>query len=174
MSLVYRSEKGTPLLADEIDENFRELDTRLKTLEDHPEMGEGLGQIQIRDGKITFTGTFGTDFGTFALPKANLKPCGLWAPQISYQKLDLVVYQTTLYCCAQEHVSTLWSQDFEVWKEVLSLPSPPSSSLPLYEKATLPVEESLGKLAILLDEEGPQIIFFNGKLWQRLMKGESL
>ena len=57
---------------------------------------------------------------------------------------------------------------------MLSLPKTTSTSLPLYEKETLPQEESLGKIALLLGEEEPSLIFFNGKTWQRLTKGEKL
>lgn len=35
MTLTYRSNKGAPLTADEIDDNFRELDARLHSLENH-------------------------------------------------------------------------------------------------------------------------------------------
>jgi len=117
MTIIYRAEKGSPLSIDEIDGNFRALDKRLKSLEDHPERGEGLGKIDLRDNQITFRGTFGTDFGTFPFP---------------------------------------------------------SLLLPLYEKATLPQEEGLGKLALLMGESGPTPIFFNGTHWQYLTKGDTL
>jgi len=174
MSITYRAEKGAPLTIAEIDGNFKELDSRLKILEEHPEVGEGLGKIQVQGDQMTLTGTFGTDFGTFFLPKASLKLCGVWLSQTPYQKLDLVTSENVLYCCLKEHMSSQWEQDRTLWQDILSLPKPPSSSCPLYEKPTLPVDESVGKLALLLEEEGPSLIFFNGKTWQRLMKGETL
>lgn len=174
MSIIYRAEKGAPLTVEEIDGNFRELETRLNRLEDHSEVGEGLGKIEVQGDQMILTGTFGTDFGTFTLPKATLRVRGRWLPQTSYQKPDLVTYEASLYCCLKDHTSTLWNQDNSHWQEILSLACPPSPSLPLYEKATLPLEETIGKLAILLGEEGPNLIFFNGKTWQRLMKGETL
>ena len=172
MSITYRSAKGAPLTAEEIDGNFRELETRLKTLETHPEAGEGIGTIQVQGDQMTLIGTFGTDFGTFTLPKPTLILRGIWLPQTLYKKLDLVTYETSLYSCLKDHTSTLWEQDNRFWQEILSLPKPPSSSLPLYEKATLQKEESLGKLALLLGENVPTLIFFNGKTWQQLLKGD--
>ena len=174
MSIVYRVEKGVPLTSLEIDGNFKDLDTRLKVVEEHPEAGEGLGKIQVQGDQMTITGTFGTDFGTFPLPKASLNPCGEWLSQALYHKLDLITAENKVYCCLKDHRSTMWEQDHFLWQEILSLPKPLSSSLPLYEKATLPSEESLGKLAILMEEEGPSLIFFNGKTWQCLMKGATL
>ncbi|MBY0501449.1 MAG: hypothetical protein K2P93_05550 [Alphaproteobacteria bacterium] len=174
MSIIYRATKGAPLSADEIDGNFKELEERLTHLEEHPERGEGIGKIQVVNDQMTLIGTFGSDFGTFYLPKASLNPCGSWTSQIPYQKLDLVTYENTLYCCVRDHVSTTWTQDEGAWKDILSLPKPSSNTLPLYEKATLPREENLGKLALLLEEEGLALIFFNGKTWQRLLKGDNL
>lgn len=174
MSITYRANKGAPLSAAEIDGNFKELEARLTQLEEYPERGEGIGKIQVVGDQMTFIGTFGSDFGTFYLPKASFKPCGSWTSQMLYQKLDLVTYENTLYCCLKEHMSTTWAQDDGAWKDILTLPKPPSNTLPLYEKSTLPGNESLGKFALLLEEEGPTLIFFNGKGWQRLLKGDNL
>jgi hypothetical protein len=174
MSIIYRAEKGAPLNSEEIDGNFRELETRLNNLEDHPETAESIGKIEVQGDQMILRGTFGTDFGTFTLPKAALRLQGQWLPQTHYQKLDLVTYDASLYGCLKDHMSTLWKQDESHWQEILSLPSSPSPSLPLYEKATLPFEETLGKLGILLGEGGPNLIFFNGKTWQHLMNGETI
>jgi len=174
MSIIYRADKGAPLSIEEIDGNFRELETRLNRLEDHPEVAESIGKIEVQGDQMILTGTFGTDFGTFTLPKAPFRLQGRWLPQTLYQKGDMVTYENRLYCCSGDHMSSLWTQDDGSWQEILSVPSPPSSSLPLYEKATLPIEETIGKLAILLGEEDPNLIFFNGKTWQHLMKGETI
>ncbi|OJW50576.1 MAG: hypothetical protein BGO67_05740 [Alphaproteobacteria bacterium 41-28] len=174
MTIIYRADKGAPLLTEEIDGNFKELETRLNRLEDHPEVAESIGKIEVQEDQMILTGTFGTDFGTFTLPKATLRLQAQWLPQTSYQKGDIVTYENTLYGCLRDHLSSLFKQDDSNWQEILSVPSPPSSFLPLYEKATLPNEETLGKLAILLGEEGPNLIFFNGKTWQHLMKGETV
>lgn len=174
MTITYRHEKGSPLTVQEIDCNFKELEQRLNALEDHLEVGEGLGKIHMEGDKISFLGTFGTDFGTHSLPKASLNPCGAWVTQTPYKQLDLVTVENALYCCLTEHISTRWLQDRTLWKQALTLPQPPPSTLPLYEKASLPEAEAMGKLAFLLEDEGPTLIFFNGNKWQRLIKGETL
>lgn len=174
MTIIYRTEKGSPLTVQEIDDNFRELETRLTALEDHPEVGEGIGKIHIEGDHISFRGTFGTDFGTFTLPKATLNLRGDWAPQTPYKKLDLITIDKALYWCLQDHMSTIWVEDNSFWKQVFSLPQPPPPTLSLYEKASLPETETLGKLALLVENETSTLIFFNGNTWQRLMKGESL
>ena len=172
MSIIYRTEKGAPLAAEEIDGNFRELESRLKILEEHPESGEGIGNIQIHGDQMILTGTFGTDFGTFTLPKATFQPRGKWLSQTFYQELDIVTNNNVLYCCLKNHSSSQWEQDGHLWQEILALPPPPSSSLPIYEKTTLPKEATLGKLAIFMGEENPNLIFFNGKTWQYILKEE--
>lgn len=176
MTIIYRHEKGAPLSSEEIDGNFKELEGRLKVIEETPTDGEGIGKIHLEGEHIKFTGTFGKDFGTFALPKPALNLCGPWSEKKTYRKLDLVSIHNALYCCTEDHMSTSWSQDHPSWKQVLTLPQAASQplSLPLYEKATLPETESLGKLALLLEDEGATPLFFNGKNWQQLMKGESL
>lgn len=176
MTIIYRHEKGAPLTSEEIDGNFRELETRLNILEGSKEEGEGIGKIHVEGDHIKFTGTFGKDLGSFPLPKPVFNPSGPWSPQKPYQKLDLVIHENALYYCIEEHMSTVWAQDNLLWKQMLTLPQAGSHplALPLYEKATLPEIESIGKLAILLGEEEAIPIFFNGKNWQQLMKGESL
>jgi len=174
MTIIYRSEKGAPLTASEIDGNFRELETRLNDLEDHAEAGEGIGKIRVEGDEISFLGTFGTDFGSFTLPKASLNFCGPWAAQTPYKKLDLATVDKALYCCLMDHVSGLWEQEGALWKHVFSLPQPPPVSIALYQKTLLPETESLGKLALLLEDDSSTLIFFNGHTWQRLMKGEPL
>lgn len=174
MPITYRREKGSPLTTEEIDENFRELESRLNALTANSEGGEGLGKIYLAGDQISFTGTFGADFGTFTLPKASLSPCVAWATQTPYKTHDVVTVESSLYCCTQEHMSTIWAQDSPFWKLAFTFPQPPPPSLPLYEKASLPETEIMGKLAVLLEEEGPTLIFFNGNKWQRLIKGENL
>lgn len=174
MPITYRAEKGSPLSVEEIDGNFKELDTRLKNLEENPEIGEGIGKIQVEGDQMHLMGTFSTDFGTFTLPSPTLKLKGKWVTQTFYQKLDLVTYESGLYSCLHPHTSIAWEQDVNSWQEILSLPKTSPPSLSIYEKSTLPQEENLGKMALLVDEEEPTLIFFNGKTWQRLMKGDTL
>jgi len=170
--ITYRTEKGAPLTIEEMDGNFRDMESRLKTLEAHLESGEGIGKILMQGETITVMGTFGTELGTFPLPKASLTPRGKWSFQAPYQRLDVVTHNNSVYCCLKDHLSDLWEQDEPMWQEILTLPLPPP--LTLYEITTLPAQEEMGKQALLIDDHGITLIFFNGKRWQRLMKGEDL
>lgn len=170
--ITYRTDKGAPLTIEEMDGNFRDIESRLKVLETHLEAGEGIGKILVQGETMNILGTFGTDFGTFPLPKASLKLRGPWMSQTPYQTLDLVTQGHGVYCCSQDHLSTLWEQDSHAWQEILTFPHPPP--LLLYESATLPSQEEMGKQGLLIDERGMTLIFFDGKKWQRLMKGEDL
>ena len=173
MSLTYRAEKGAPLTIEEMDSNFRELETRLKTLEDFPEHPEGLSKIQLDGDQMTFLGSFGTNFGTFSLPQALFNPCGEWTAQTDYQKGDIVFCKDTLYICNSPHKSLALENQLEHWTLLFSLSSSAYSS-PIYEKATLPMEERIGKLEVFAEDGGLNIIFFNGTAWQRLKKGEEI
>ena len=172
MTIIYRAEKGSPLTAQEIDDNFKELETRIATREEQEEVAEGLGKIHVEGDQIHFQGTFGKDFGTFTWPQTTLNPRGAWIRQTPYKKLDLVTFENSLYCCREDHVGTTWDKDQACWKLILSLPQPPPSTMTVYEKETLPETESIGKLALLLEEEGTFLIFFNGKNWQQLESKE--
>jgi hypothetical protein len=166
--ITYRSQKGAPLTAEEVDGNFRELETRVKVLEDHKEITEGIGKITVQGDQMTIAGTFGADFGTFSLPKAGFKPHGAWISQIAYHKLDLVTYEGGLFLCLNDHSSKTWDQEGAFWQEIIPKLS---SVLSLYEKATLPAKEVMGKFAFLMDEKGPTLVFFDGKKWQSLKGG---
>lgn len=170
--LTYRTEKGAPLTIEEMDGNFCDIESRLKLLETHLVSGEGIGKIHTQGDQLHIVGTFGTDFGAFPLPKISLKPRGSWIAQTPYQAFDLVTHERGVYCCSQNHLSTLWEQDGHAWQEILTFPTPPP--LAIYERATLPVQEEIGKQALLLDEQETHLIFFDGKRWQRLRKGEDI
>lgn len=169
--ITYRIQKGAPLTVDEMDGNFKELEERLKILETHLNSSEGIGQILGQRDSLKITGTFGTDFGTFPLPKATFTPRGPWTPHTPYQALDVVSYNEGLYSCTQAHVSHTWEPNSTNFQEILRF-SRPSTTLPLYEKATLPEGETLGTLALLMEKEGSTLIFFDGKVWKHLMKGD--
>lgn len=172
MTLIYRAEKGSPLTAQEIDNNFKELESRLLTLEEQAETTESLGKIHIEGDKIHFKGTFGKDFGTFTLPHPTLNPRGGWVMHTPYKKLDVVTFDNSLYCCTEDHLGTTWEKDQAYWKLLLSFPQPLPSTMTLYEKETLPETEGIGKLALLLEKEDATLIFFSGKNWQRLQSKE--
>ena len=172
--LIYRHEKGSPLTSEEVDGNFHELATRLKTIEDHPGMGEGIGQVRVQGNQMYLAGTFGTDFGSFALPKPTLAFRGAWQPHTPYQQLDFVSYERGLYSCLQEHTSQEWAGEGPLmWHEMMA---PPQAFVPLllYERATLPPHALPGAQALFTEGQGISLIFFDGKQWQRLRTGDPL
>ncbi len=169
--IIYRHEKGAPLTSEEVDGNFHELAARLKALEDHPGMGEGIGKVRVQGHHMTLIGTFGTDFGTFSLPVPTLAFRGAWQPQTPYRRLEFVTHAYGLYVCVHDHQSQTW--EGERWHEMIA-PPPHLSPLLLYEKATLPPQAPLGTQALFLDEKGASLIFFEGKRWHRLITGDPL
>lgn len=171
--LTYRIEKGSPLMAEEMDGNFRDLDERLKILENHLEAGEGIGKIFSQGDQLIIMGSQGTELGTFFLPKMTLSPRGTWEPEVSYAPLDLVTYAHTLYYCLKDHTSRRWEEDTPLWQQIVDF-SPPLTPRIIYENATLPSQEVLGKIAVLMEETGPSLVFFDGTEWQRLQKGAPL
>ena len=48
--------------------------------------------------------------------------------------------------------------------------APPSLSI--YEKETLPTTEHVGCLAILMNQDSSELVFFDGKNWNPLLKGD--
>ena len=122
--ITYRTQKGAPLTVEEMDGNFKELEERIKVLEAHLDSGEGIGQIRAQGDTMKILGTFGTDFGTFSLPKAIFTPRGPWAPQTTYQTLDVVSHDNGLYYCVSAHSSHHWEQDTSHFQEILRFPRP--------------------------------------------------
>ena len=171
--LTYRTEKGAALTIEEMDGNFRDLDERLKILETHLDSEEGIGKILSQGETLTILGTRGTELGVFSLPKMTLSPRGPWSPEVSYLSLDLVTHAHTLYYCLKDHTSRDWEEDTSSWQQIVDF-SPPSTPPIIYEKATLPSQDVLGKIALLFEETGFTLIFFNGTEWQRLQKGDPL
>jgi hypothetical protein len=171
--LTYRIEKGSPLMAEEMDGNFRDLDERLKILENHLEAGEGIGKIFSQGDQLIIMGSQGTELGTFSLPKMTLSPRGTWNPEVSYLSLDLVTHAHTLYYCLKDHTSKNWEEDNSLWQQIVDF-SPPITPRIIYERATLPPQEVMGKIAVLMEETGSSLIFCDGTGWQRLQKGDPL
>jgi hypothetical protein len=174
MTITYRAEKGAPLTAAELDGNFRELEERLHHLENDSETPESIRLINLENESLSIKGSYGTDYGNFPLPKISLPFRGGWNTQTLYHKQDIITQETGIYECLQSHTSFEWNQEGHQWKSLIPFHKAKNMTLPLFEKETLPKEETLGKFAFLLEEGTCSPIFFNGKCWQYLTKGNSL
>lgn len=89
MTIVYRSEKGSPLTKEELDDNFHDLDDRVEILETEGPLG--IASIESEDGtSLTITLTDNTEQGPFPLPVATFNPAGEWTNSTPYAYLDIV------------------------------------------------------------------------------------
>lgn len=82
--------KGSPLTVDEADDNFYELYTRLKALEDSPPTAVSISNISVSGTQMLVTMSDASTFGPFTLPIAKLNFRGDYAPGMTLAALDLV------------------------------------------------------------------------------------
>lgn len=104
MAMTYRDEKGSPLSADEVDENFRTLQEAIDGFTSTP--GVGVASITQAGSTITFHMTDGSTEGPFDLPTASFNDTGDWQPEWDYNTLDLFeVPNVGLYLVLIAHTS---------------------------------------------------------------------
>jgi hypothetical protein len=113
MGIVFRQEKGSPLSIEEMDGNFKDLHERVIFLENHPLQAEGIGKIEQEQDLLKITGTFGSNLGTFILPKVLPRLCGMWKEQTMYRQTDWVQKEKNLYVCTHSHQSENFSEDLK-------------------------------------------------------------
>lgn len=114
MTLTFRSEKGTTLTAQEVDQNFKELQRRLVRLEEDTFETDTFQDITQQGNQIFIHSTSGQTFGPFYLQIAPFAIKGQWAKQTSYQPNDFVQNEEALYVCTQTHTSDeTFAQDLE-------------------------------------------------------------
>jgi hypothetical protein len=102
MSLIYRMEKGGPLTAQEVDDNFRQLDVRLKDLEQrNPE--RKLNHIKLENDHIILYDQAGVEISRAKIPVISLNPRGHWQPYEAYARNDLITYQNVVHLCMRSH-----------------------------------------------------------------------
>ncbi len=188
--LIYRSAKGSPLTHEEVDNNFRELATRLEVLETSPPDAEGLASIQVEQGELRFQGSRGTPFGTFSLPKLFWNPRGAWKANTAYVALDVTSFQDALYVCKTSHTSgdsfseAAWTLLFsfsigKAQKEAAEAEPKPNApqgitALP-FEKEDLPKNPPVGTVVLLIDApEQPELFYWEGQTWRRVKDGLDL
>ncbi|MGL4371248.1 MAG: hypothetical protein ACRCTK_01135 [Alphaproteobacteria bacterium] len=191
--LIYRSVKGSPLTHEEVDNNFRELATRLETLETSPPDAEGLASIQVEQSELRFQGSRGTSFGSFSLPKLFWNPRGVWKANTAYVALDVTSFQDALYVCKTSHTSgasfseTAWTllfslnfgkaQKEEIAPEPKSKKSnaPQGIAAPPFEKEDLHPYPPVGTVVLLMDApEQPELFYWEGQTWRRVKDGLDL
>lgn len=110
MSLIYRSEKGAPLTAQEVDDNFRQLDARIKTLERHyPD--RKVHEVKLEGDAIVIYDNAGAEMSRAQLPLLSLTPRGVWKNDTAYARNDLVTYQGHAYVCVHTHKPGVFKQE---------------------------------------------------------------
>lgn len=74
MTLTFRDTKGSNLIPDEVDANFRDLDTRVSEIEDNPPAAVPPSNMIVSGTQWTIHYPDGLTFGPFTLPQANFRP----------------------------------------------------------------------------------------------------
>ncbi len=100
--ITYRLEKGAPLSILEIDTNFRELEQRLSTLEDHP--NTPVIAVEQQEDVLIFK-VDGEVISHIVLPKFQPIFKGEWMKNTSYRVGTWVYCNHTLYACQVPHTS---------------------------------------------------------------------
>jgi hypothetical protein len=71
VTLTFRDTKGSNLTAAEVDENFRDLDGRVTTIEENPPPANNIDDITVSGSQMTITMEDASTFGPFTLPTAR-------------------------------------------------------------------------------------------------------
>lgn len=100
--ITYRLEKGAPLSILEIDTNFRELEQRLSTLEDHP--NTPVIAVEQQEDVLVFK-VDGEVISHVILPKFQPLLKGEWKKDTTYQRGTWVNFNQALYACQILHTS---------------------------------------------------------------------
>jgi hypothetical protein len=100
--ITYRLEKGAPLSILEIDNNFRELEQRLNTLEEHPAIP--VIAIEQQEDVLIFK-VDGKTISHIVLPKFQPIFKGAWEKNTLYRLGCWVQYKGKLYTCKVPHTS---------------------------------------------------------------------
>lgn len=103
--LVYRSEKEAPLSIEELDGNFRDLDNRLKYLEEKIQTANILQDIKVDNNRFTFINPQGKVLADVPIPSIQLNAKGVWTPRTTYKKFDVIAMPGQSLICLQDHHS---------------------------------------------------------------------
>lgn len=91
MTIIYRGDKGSPLTATEVDNNFHDLDDRVGLIEDNPVEPVAPVSITMVGNSFTMGLSNGETLGpiTFTIPMPLWR--GNWAPATNYKEMDFFV-----------------------------------------------------------------------------------
>jgi hypothetical protein len=127
MPIVYRLQKGAPLTVEEVDNNFRELNQRVESLEKNQGSKQGgIGNIVLQGTDLIFFSPTKEILNQVQLPLPHFCPRGKWQPRQSYAVYDFVAYDSQAYCCIKAHQSSdQFSTDLAAWQVLLDLNQTP-------------------------------------------------
>lgn len=118
MTITYRNLKGSPLSADELDQNFKNLHERLEKLEEVvlPLSQGGVARITQNGADLLFESASDEVLGRVTLPSLRFRPRGLWVAQRDYLFYDLCLFDGKMYCCKTAHKSAeSFGDDLAKW-----------------------------------------------------------
>ncbi len=108
--IIYRQEKGSPLSIVEIDNNFRELDSRLNSLEGGESINT-LSAISLEGVELVFKNHAGDEIYRAEMPMLTFNPTGVWQSNKQYEVYDLCTINKTIYYCRTSHISGVHFDD---------------------------------------------------------------
>ncbi len=168
MTIIYRAQKGAPLTMEEIDGNFKDLDTRLEAIEEHTLEVGGISRILLEGDELVIQGTNHSTLGRVRLPMPQFFGRGEWEAQQHYNVYDLIRHEASLYLCLKAHQSASFEQENNYWQVLWQPPQMEgvSSKLPLFIQPDLPSPEP-GVMGLLIADEKVLPIYADGKVWRR-------
>jgi heme oxygenase len=123
MTIVYRLQKGGPLTAAELDDNFRDLHQRLEVLEQsHAKAEVWRGRMDLQGEELIFLSPSADVLSRMRLPLPRLNPRGVWQTKQSYAAYDLVTTGKQVYVCVKAHESSdVFMTDNDRWQMFLDM-----------------------------------------------------
>ncbi|TGW15842.1 hypothetical protein EIL50_00515 [bacterium NHP-B] len=169
MPLIFRDTKGAPLTSQEVDNNFRELDTRITALEQDDFHAETLTSVTTEGEQLIIQGSHGSTF-TLSMPARPFATKGMWQAHTAYEEHDLVQHGASLYRARQAHAGREIF-DEKKWACVFSAPqnaAPKKTAvLATYAHTDMPAQGRVGEMACQVDAKGQLTpLFFDGQTWR--------
>ncbi len=176
MAIIYRHQKGSPLTAQEVDNNFYEIVSRLEVLEQKTTQGESIAKIEQKGDRLEIIGTYGHLLGQATLPTLQYNVRGKWLPKADYAAQDVVTREAQTWVCREAH-TTAEIFDAKFWSLLLDASqalSPTSrTEIPIFMKETLP-NPDLGQIALFAMEKNITLIYADGKNWRFVQDQKAL